>query len=478
MIAFYSWPQIGLYVITLAFALCVLSQTLATVFSFYRHRSNYKLLIEGFLELSVLVQIICCSLLHGQVIYTYDALLIASVGYGALRTASFIAVAALSLIVMAVTRKWWPLLIITVAGLTLPMVEPLTGRAFAYLYLMAMLFWFIRSIRVCMGRYREITSSISALSVKYAVDSLRTGVMFCEEDGFIVLSNARMQSLMTAITGKIQRNGVHFQELLMKGEIEPNCLITSFEGHSVYLLPDESVWMFTVNNLHIGRKQYSQLTATNITERWELTAELQSQNEELAQRQKELGETIANLHTLSYEQETQRARMRAHDILSERLTLLLRTVRSEQTVDYALLQTLSQRLVDEIKSARSMPSPKDELAILHQTFESIGVEIEVTGNLPEDPAKGQLFVDIAREAVTNAVRHGLATHIHIHIDNTGGDFHLRISDNGQISSGTIKEGGGLSGIRKKLESFQGALTLATEPGFTLIVDLPGGNTNA
>jgi len=304
-----------------------------------------------------------------------------------------------------------------------------------------------------------------------------TGVMFCEQDGFILLVNEQMQRLMTIITGKTQRNGRHFVSLLTLGEIEPGCRITWFEGQNVCLLPDNSAWIFGISELHIKRKVYTQITATDITERWRLTSELQPQSEELLLRQKELNEAIDNLQIVSRERETQRAKIRVHDILGERLTVLLRTVRSEQEPDYALFRRMSHELIDELKAVGSAPSPKDELNILKQTFESIGVEIVIEGELPDDPAKGLLFTGISREAATNAVRHGFATQIHIHMNNTGGDSHMRITDNGHPQD-LLKEGGGISGMRKKVEQFGGALHITTAPNFILTVDLPDGSLAA
>ena len=476
MAEFYSWPQAGCSMVTFCIALGVLAQTLAVVMSFYRQRRSRKHILEGVFELSILAQILVCSLLFGQVMQSYPVLLIAPTGYGVSRLIAFAALVLMAAAVIFGTRRLWPLLIIAVAGTTLPMLEPLMGNAFAYLYLLSMLFFLGRSVYVGLSRFREIKTSISALSVKNAIDSLNTGIMFCEDDGFILLCNTRMNRLMSALTGKIQRNGRRFYELFTQGKINPDCETTWLEGQSVCLLPDGSAWMFTITELNIKKRKYMQLTATDISERWRLTAELQSQNEQLKQRGNELNETIANLHILSHERETQRAKMRAHDILAERLTVMLRAARSASAPDYATLRLLSRGLLDKLKDVQSAPSPQEELAILKQTFEPIGVEVHIDGQLPEDGAKARLVTDIAREAVTNAVRHALATNVFIHMDRFGGGLHLRITDNGIPPSGSeIKEGGGLGGMREKLKPLGGALYVAVQPRFMLSVDLPGGD---
>jgi signal transduction histidine kinase len=94
------------------------------------------------------------------------------------------------------------------------------------------------------------------------------------------------------------------------------------------------------------------------------------------------------------------------------------------------------------------------------------------GNLPEDAMTGQLLVEIIREAVTNAVRHGFATQVHIEVESLMDCYHMKITDNGYPVSDNISEGGGLSSIRKKLEFYGGTLTITTYPGFALSVEVP------
>ncbi len=299
-----------------------------------------------------------------------------------------------------------------------------------------------------------------------AIDALHTGVLFCEKSGLILLCNERMQTLMRQLTGYVHRNGNTFSELLLTGDVLPGCKKRELERQVVYLLSDHSAWMFTWTELQLKRKIYVQLTAADITERWELTEQLQGQEEKLKQRRDEISAAIANLHKLSRERETQKAKMRAHDILGERLTLLLRAIRSEQAPEYDLLRALSGGLIDELKAAEDM-TPQDKLDSLVNIFGTLGVSIETIGELPNDHEKARLFVEIAREAVTNAVKHGFATEVTIR---TNGE-RMEISDNG-FSCGEIKEGGGLSGMRRRLSPFGGALFVQIEPRFTLTVELP------
>ena len=432
---FYSWGWPVRALVTFLLALCVLAQTLATLLSFYGRRRRLKTLPE----LCLLALVLFCSLLYGQVIHGYELSLLAPVGYGALR--------------IGMGNRW-----------------------FVWLYLAALLLLLARGVYVSLRRYREIRTGISAFSIKNAIDSLHTGVLFSRPDGFILLSNAQMQRLMTALTGRVQRSGRDFYRALASGSLRPGCRKAEFEGQIVCLLPDGTAWMFTRARLRIRGKEYTQLTAADITERWELTARLRRQNEQLERRSGELRRTIANLQILSRERETQRAKMRAHDILGQRLTLLLRAVRDEQAMDYALLRSLAQGLMDELR-ASGAPSPRDFLDSLRQEFGCVGVEIRLEGPLPEGCVQGALFADIVREGVSNAVRHGFATQVVIATEHTDAGCRMRITNNGPPPAGSFTEGGGLSGMREKVEACGGALRVQARSRFVLEIELPGGESH-
>jgi hypothetical protein len=261
--------------------MCVLFQTLATVLGFLRRSKSRAWFFDNLLSFFVLVQVLACSLLHGQAMEGYYLALLAPTGYVTLRNVVFVTVVFLAAIVIVLSRKLWPLLVIAASAATLPIIEPLTGRVFAYLYVAAMLFWLTQSVRVCVLRYIDLRTNLSALSIKNAVDSLHTGIAFGDPDGFILLCNVQMQRLMATMTGKVHRNIGRFYELLLSGKIEPGCTISEFEEQIVCLHTEGSAWMFTKKELRIEKKKYIQLTAADITEQWKLTSQLRRLNDML-----------------------------------------------------------------------------------------------------------------------------------------------------------------------------------------------------
>ena len=75
-----------------------------------------------------------------------------------------------------------------------------------------------------------------------------------------------------------------------------------------------------------------------------------------------------------------------------------------------------------------------------------------------------------REAVTNIVRHAQATTCKLRFITEGGRRRLVVEDNGRHSA--AREGNGLRGMRERVESLGGRLSLERESGTRILIDLP------
>jgi len=366
-------------------------------------------------------------------------------------------------------------------------VETWSGYLFPFLFCFALFLWLLRGIHLNLLRTREVKNSISTWSIKNAVDQLPSGLMFYESDGVIVLINVQMQRLMQQLIGRVARNAKQFYAALIQGNCQPGCRKVELEGQIVYLMSDDSAWMFHQSDLLHRRKRYVQLTATDVTHRWVLTQELNQKNVQLQQRSEELKHIIDNAHDLSLTQELQKTKTRIHDVLGARLAIILRMLRTDEPIVSEDLSTLAEGILDALKSARDLPSPADKLNQLSETFSSIGVTLDITGDLPNVLLEGEvcsenkqreldryasLLVDIMREGITNAVRHGFATQIYVKLWHDQEGYHMKISDNGHPLSSYYKEGGGIGGMRQKLSDYGGKLTIDNTQGFVLIASLP------
>ena len=81
------------------------------------------------------------------------------------------------------------------------------------------------------------------------------------------------------------------------------------------------------------------------------------------------------------------------------------------------------------------------------------------------------FAEIAVECVTNAVRHGYATRVQFHFFQND-CWRMTVTDNGLPPSGPVREGGGIGGMRRRIDRLGGTLELHTVPRFRIEISVP------
>ena len=474
MLSFYTLPQAACVAISAIAACAVIIQAVAFVFNLYRYRAGLAQKIENALEAAILLQTLLMALLMGHVLNGLREDLITSPGYDLPRLLVFISILLPAALVCLLRKTWRPLPAAAAAALTLPAVEAASGSLFMPLYGAALLFWLLRGVLVCLARYRALRTGISALSIKEAIDALRSGILFCESDGYIILINRRMWALMKLLTGGVGRDGRAFYARLSRGNCHPGCEKSELDGRMVYRLPDRSVWMFAENVIHIKRRTYYQISAADVTGQWDAAERLREQNDELDRQSGELIKTISNLHEIYRREETLRAKSRIHDILGQRIAVLIRSLRGNDRPDQELLDAFADGLMNDLREVRPDRSFAHEIELIIEMFAGIGVRVTFCGEFPANPEASEVFMDVITEGVTNAVRHGFSAEIDITCAAEGRGWTLRISNSGIAPEGPVSEGGGISGMRRKLAGMGGRLGLQTEPLFVLTAVIPEG----
>jgi len=113
-----------------------------------------------------------------------------------------------------------------------------------------------------------------------------------------------------------------------------------------------------------------------------------------------------------------------------------------------------------------------EMELARSTLQAAGVTLACETPLPHLHAAEETVLCLAvREAVTNIVRHAQATHCRIGFNTSVGGYHsLFITDDGAHPK--LHEGNGLRGMRERVQSLGGRLSITTDPGVTLLIELP------
>ncbi|MGN1404490.1 MAG: sensor histidine kinase [Ruminococcus sp.] len=474
MLNFYLLPlvwQVGISVFVL---LAVVLQAIALTYCCIRSISQKAWMLENLFEFAVLLHMLLFVLLTARIRYNWENGFIMSTNGGWLRWGTFAMLAVLGIIISIHLRHVWTFLTIGVFSLLLPVTEAYAGQWFPMVFLFCFVFFAVRSIHIILLRHRELQESLSTLSIKEAIDVLHTGVLFASAKGNVLLMNHQMQNLMCILTGDVRRNCQAFYRMLEQEQCCGSCKRLSLSGELAYALPDHTVWRFTMQELSDKKQRYFQLTAADITEQWNLICCLQKQQTALEQRQEQLKDTLEQVQELAKQEARLRMKQRLHDVLGQRIALLLHRLRSEVPPEPADLSSLVEGLLSELTEETMEESPEKQLQSLQQTMSEIGVIVTVNGALPENQKVAALLVEILYEAITNAIRHGLAKHITVQMGYDEVNFSMTVENDGIQLSKEIREGNGLTAIRRKLAPYRGKLTLETKMGFRFLVSIPKG----
>ena len=93
------------------------------------------------------------------------------------------------------------------------------------------------------------------------------------------------------------------------------------------------------------------------------------------------------------------------------------------------------------------------------------------GSLPEDDDAASVFVNIVREAATNAAKHAQAKHVDVNISRIGNVTLLRVVNDGMPAPANLRMGCGIPGMRRAVEAIGGTFDVSSNDPFTIEVHL-------
>lgn len=172
-----------------------------------------------------------------------------------------------------------------------------------------------------------------------------------------------------------------------------------------------------------------------------------------------------------------------HDGAQQRLvalSLLLREARARDGGSGVLDEAI-ERLDEAMRELRDLARGVYPMALLEGGLaagidglvdrSSVPIEVDAVpaGRLPEAVEAAAYFV--VNEAVTNATKHAAASVVRVSAREGAGVLIVEVSDDGR-GGAALAPGGGLSGLRDRVEALGGTLTVTGTPGTTIRAELP------
>jgi len=161
---------------------------------------------------------------------------------------------------------------------------------------------------------------------------------------------------------------------------------------------------------------------------------------------------------------TQAIRQLNHLVLEVRQFITDLTRRTAPTLDFSV--ALNQLVASCSSETRTAPE----------------LDLDPTALTVVTPTIGEQLLSIAREALSNSVRHASATHRSVSLTKTDGSIRLRVTDNGKgFDPGRKRRRGhGLANMAARARTIGAQFTLDSAPdrGTSITIDIPTGDPHA
>ncbi len=184
--------------------------------------------------------------------------------------------------------------------------------------------------------------------------------------------------------------------------------------------------------------------------------------------------------------ERERIHSDLHDDLGARLLGLIHAAPTPEYGDRA--RAALQDLRDVVTRSRGTPGTLGEVlgeirAEASQRLAAVGIGLawQERPDLPDAPldhARALHLYRIAREAISNVIRHAQARRVRVRIGLSGDQLVLDLTDDGDGAPASPKEGSGLRGMRERAAELEGDIrwTPGTEGGTKVVLAVPIGGT--
>ncbi len=325
--------------------------------------------------------------------------------------------------------------------------------------------------------YKNSINKINTFSVKNALENLPTGIAFMTQDTDLLLSNHIMHNLCKELTDKALQSADVFWQDLTALQDENNCVIKGKEP--AFILKNGNVRQFSKTLCMYNGDEYYEFKATDITELYNLSENTRRINEKLKQQQQRLEKLTDIIEENAERGVALNMKINFHDNFGNLLTLTKKALRENENIDE------TRTLVDYWKNLNNviteLSSDDKQKLSLEQVLlfaENLGCKIILSGELPKGEHNNITALLCINEMLKNAYRHADAKKLTVKISHTHSEINLIIHNETKSKLPEIKEGGGLSSLRERIEQAGGTMCMTCDDGVSMSVKLlKGGEQN-
>ena len=322
------------------------------------------------------------------------------------------------------------------------------------------------------GLWRLKRRALSHDSIKQALDMLPSGICYFTPFGNVKLCNRQMDSLFRTISQRDLQALSELQEALSDCDAGSGVIRLSQERQT-YLFPDGKAWRYRQTEITTDDGAlYTEAIFSDITELYNKNLELKAQIKRLNAISREIKWLSDNAMILTREKEILSAKTKLHDDMGAGLIAIRHILHHNRTEEATNAIDLFRRAVSAIKYDISYPGGHNELDRFLQDAKTIGIIVNLSGELPRQEELQHTLILAMRECLTNSVRHAKATTIYITMENNIDRVSMKITNDGKTPESEVIPKGGLHNLYRHILDCGGTMEIQSKPSFELTVVLP------
>lgn len=348
-------------------------------------------------------------------------------------------------------------------------------------------FFLFRSIAALLMDVRNRQEDITAFSTIETINVIPVGILYLDPRGRPLLMNRCMRKNLVELhmpTDLRDMSGTwnDLRKLSMQmPESSRNRVRINLdrfgEARAVVEVSPAEIRLFVCDRVMVSGRSFERIIGLDVTEYAHAHDRLAQANHLLEVAGQELQSQIEEVKKVADNAAYLRMRARVHDVIGQRLSILHRYLEEGRLDDESLEQIdpLLRSIAADLRSGGAS-EPAEQLGDIVHAFGLVSVQIDVEGALPEDTRVAAAFLQIIREASTNATKHAQAHQVHVHLwqeESNGCDIaRMTISNDGAPAPVSYREGTGIPGMRHVAQNLGGSLGVHAAPPFTLAVSIP------
>ena len=344
-------------------------------------------------------------------------------------------------------------------------------------------------------------TNITGMSVKEAFDRLPSGLAYYTESGVPIMVNEAMQELSRSIFGAPVTDAVAFWELIKKHESDDaatgdydtvtddeNVVSDSTDDRTVAAnkvdnATDDDIAIITAGDnkiysirrrcIRISGVDVYELTASDISEEYELTRELEGKRDKARVLNSRLKTLMKTVDYVSMNRELLKLKTVLHDNIGQSILIARRYLGAPESVDRKGMLEFWQ---DNVKHLISDEPEEWELPyyVISREADMLGIKLDIIGELPKDKELIAVVDAAVSTVVSNTLKHTNGTKVTIAVSETADDYCMSLSNDGEALHEQTEPQGGLENLRGEIEDAGGRMDIIYSPDYMLKITLPKG----